>query len=68
VREVIKAVEQVAGTKIPVRERPRRPGDPAELIADSRKIIAELGWRPKYDNLNQIVQSSYAWEKVLNAW
>jgi UDP-glucose 4-epimerase len=67
VREVIASVERVIGRPLPVKESPRRPGDPAWLVADARKIREMLGWRPKYDDLDEIVRTAYAWEKRINA-
>jgi UDP-glucose 4-epimerase len=67
VREVIASVERVVGRSLPVKESPRRAGDPAWLVADARKIREVLGWQPKYDDLDEIVRTAYAWEKRLNA-
>lgn len=67
VREVIAAVERVAGMRLPVTETARRPGDPPWLIADSRLIRKTLGWMPAHDNLDEIVASAYGWERRLNA-
>ena len=61
VREVIAACEKVTGKKIPVIEKPRRPGDPPRLIAGSAKIKSELGWTPKYESIEKIVESAWAW-------
>jgi UDP-glucose 4-epimerase len=61
VREVIQACEKVTGKKIAVVEQPRRPGDPARLIAASAKIKAELGWTPKYQDIEKIIESAWAW-------
>jgi len=47
VREVVEVARRVTGHAIPVVESPRRPGDPAVLIASSEKIRRELGWEPK---------------------
>jgi UDP-glucose 4-epimerase len=63
VREVIRAVEEVTGKKVPVKEGPRRPGDPAVLIASSAKIQKELGWRPRYTDINAIVETAWSWHK-----
>jgi UDP-glucose 4-epimerase len=63
VREVIATVEAVAGLKVPVKEGPRRPGDPAELVADAGKIRRELGWSPKYADLRAIVETAWNWHK-----
>jgi UDP-glucose-4-epimerase GalE len=64
VREVIRAVEEVTGLKVPVREGPRRPGDPPELVADASKIRRELGWGPKYTDLRSVVQTAWNWHKA----
>ncbi len=66
VREVIQAIERVAGHKLPARESPRRPGDPPSLVADASLIRATLGWKPAHDNLDEIVRDAYGWEKTLN--
>jgi UDP-glucose 4-epimerase len=66
VREVIDAVSSVAGRKLKVRIAPRRAGDPAQLIADSRRIKAELGWQPRHDSLEEIVATAFAWERARN--
>jgi UDP-glucose 4-epimerase len=61
VREVIAACEKVTGTAIKVVEKPRRPGDPPLLIAGSDKVKRELGWSPKYQSIEKIVESAWAW-------
>ncbi|MBX9627600.1 MAG: UDP-glucose 4-epimerase GalE [Gemmataceae bacterium] len=63
VREVIQAVEDITGLKVPVKEGPRRPGDPPELVADAGKIRRELGWAPKYADLRAIVQTAWNWHQ-----
>jgi UDP-glucose 4-epimerase len=63
VREVVESARRVTGHPIPVVEMPRRPGDPAVLIAGSAKIEADLGWRPKYIQLDDIVRSAWAWQQ-----
>lgn len=65
VREVIAAVEHAAGAKLNVREEPRRPGDPPSLVARADRIRSELGWRPRLDDLDTIVQTSLDWERKL---
>jgi UDP-glucose 4-epimerase len=67
VREVIAAMERVTGRTLPVKESPRRAGDPPWLIADSRLIRATLNWRPAHDDLDNIVRSALAWESKLNS-
>jgi UDP-glucose-4-epimerase GalE len=64
VREVIKAVEEVTGKPVPVKEGPRRPGDPDSLVASSEKIQRELGWQPQYTNLNTIVETAWNWHRT----
>lgn len=61
VREVIATCEKVTGKKIAVIEKPRRPGDPLLLIAASDKIHRELGWTPKYQSIDNIIESAWAW-------
>jgi UDP-glucose 4-epimerase len=63
VREVIETARQVTGHRIPAIQSPRRPGDPAILVASSEKIKRELGWRPRHDNLHEIITSAWAWHK-----
>jgi UDP-glucose 4-epimerase len=65
VREVLRMVEQVAGKPLNIREEARRAGDPAYLVARAERIRTELGWQPRYDDLNAIVSSSLAWERKL---
>jgi UDP-glucose 4-epimerase len=64
VKEVIATCEKVTGCKIPVVEKPRRPGDPARLVAAADKAIQELGWKPKYPQLEQIVATAWAWHQT----
>ena len=66
VREVVDAVSRVVGKTIPTREAPPRPGDPEALVADSSKLQTQFGWRPAYDDLQEIVASAYEWERRLN--
>ena len=63
VREVIEAARRVTGREIPVREEPRRPGDPAQLVASSEKIRAELGWEPEKD-LETMIADAWAWRQA----
>jgi len=60
-REVLAAVERVTGRRLEVVEAARRPGDPAELVADPARITSALGWRPRWTDLDQIVASAAAW-------
>lgn len=63
VREVIEACRIVTGHSIPVVEEARRPGDPAELVADSRLAQRTLGWVPKYTSILDIVQTAWGWHR-----
>jgi UDP-glucose 4-epimerase len=65
VREVIEVVKQVSGVDFKVTEAPRRPGDPASLVAVADKIKSVLGWVPRYNDLNAIVSDAWRWEKKL---
>jgi UDP-glucose 4-epimerase len=64
VREVIDTVRKVTGHAIPAEESPRRPGDPAVLVASSEKIKRELGWKPEYTDLESIVRSAWNWRST----
>lgn len=64
VRQVIEAAERVVGRPIPVREGARRAGDPAVLVAGSGKAKAELGWTPRYPDLDEIVRTAWAWHQA----
>jgi UDP-glucose 4-epimerase len=63
VREVVESARRVTGHPIPVIEEPRRPGDPAVLIASSEKIEKELGWKPVFTKLDDIIASAWAWHQ-----
>lgn len=62
VKEVIDIVEQVTGRKISVVNGPRRYGDPARLVADSRLAGEKLGWQPQYAELATIIEHAWRWE------
>jgi UDP-glucose 4-epimerase len=63
VREVIESCRKITGHEIPVVEKPRRPGDPARLIAASEKIQRELGWQPKFQRIDAIIESAWKWHQ-----
>lgn len=63
VREVIESARRVTGHPIPVEDCPRRPGDPAVLVASSAKAMKELGWKPRYTNLDDIVRTAWMWHQ-----
>jgi UDP-glucose 4-epimerase len=64
VREVIEASRKVTGKPIKTVEAPRRPGDPPVLVASSAKISKELGWKPRYDKLEEIIQTAWDWHQA----
>ena len=63
VREVIESARRVTGHPIPAEIHPRRPGDPAVLVASSQKAIDELGWKPRYTKLDDIVRTAWIWHQ-----
>jgi UDP-glucose 4-epimerase len=64
VQEVIATVREVTGHPIPARITPRRPGDPATLVASSSKIRRELGWEPRYPDVAYIIDSAWRWTRT----
>ena len=67
VKEVIHSVRRVTGHPIPVEVNPRRPGDPAFLIASSSKAIAELNWKPNYTQIDDIIRTAWIWHQKRHA-
>ena len=63
VREVIESARRVTGHPIPAELHPRRAGDPAVLVASSEKAIRELGWKPRYTQLDDIVRTAWVWHQ-----
>jgi UDP-glucose 4-epimerase len=63
VRETLAAVERVTGRAVPARVGPRRPGDPAVLVASSERIRRELGWRPRFPDIDDIVRTAWEWRR-----
>jgi UDP-glucose 4-epimerase len=63
VMDVIRTAREVTGHPIPAEVGPRRPGDPAILIADSEQIMEELGWEPRYPDLRAIIETAWEWHK-----
>jgi len=63
VRQVIQTCEKIIGKKISAVEKPRRPGDPPKLVASAEKAIRELGWKPKFPKLEDIVATAWLWHK-----
>lgn len=65
VREVIEIARQVSGVDFEAKEAPRRPGDPAILIAGAEKVRQVLDWTPRYNDLRTIVKDAWNWEQKL---
>jgi UDP-glucose-4-epimerase GalE len=63
VREVIETARRVTGHRLPVKEGPRRAGDPPALVASSEKITRELGWKPRFPDLQAIVETAWRWHQ-----
>ena len=63
VRQVIETCEQVSGQSIPAIARPRRAGDPPKLVASAEKAVRELGWKPQYPKLEDIIRTAWAWHR-----
>jgi UDP-glucose 4-epimerase len=64
VRQVIQACEKITGQAIPAVEKPRRPGDPPRLVAAADRAMGELGWKPRYPKLEDIVATAWAWHRA----
>lgn len=63
VKEVIETARRVTGREIKEEIAPRRAGDPAVLIASSERAIQELGWKPKYNSLEKIIETAWRWHE-----
>jgi UDP-glucose 4-epimerase len=64
VGEVIQAARRITGRRIDVVESPKRPGDPAVVVASAQKIRSELGWKPKKPDLETMISDAWDWIKV----
>jgi UDP-glucose 4-epimerase len=62
--EIVEAARRVTGQPIPVDVKPRRPGDPPVLVASSQRAREELGWRPRFEELDAIVASAWRWRQA----
>ncbi|WP_027132625.1 UDP-glucose 4-epimerase GalE [Geminicoccus roseus] len=67
VKEVLDTCRRITGVDFPIVDEPRRPGDPARLVADGRRIREVLGFEPRFDDLDTIVAHAWAWERKLAA-
>jgi UDP-glucose 4-epimerase len=65
VREVIEMAKRISGVDFPVEEAPRRPGDPAMLVARAERIHGLFNWEPRYNDLETIVRDAWQWERKL---
>lgn len=63
VREIIDTVEGVTGQRPPTCDAPRRPGDPARLVASSERIVRKLGWRPDFPTPREIIATAWNWHR-----
>lgn len=63
VMDVVRSVERVSGHVVPLRIEARRPGDPAILVASSKRIAREVNWRPRFVTLDDIVATAFAWRE-----
>ncbi len=63
VQQVIESARRVTGHPIPAEVQPRRAGDPAVLVASSSRAISELGWKPRYTTLNEILRTAWIWHQ-----
>jgi len=68
VQEVIESVERVTGLPVPKKLGSRRDGDPPLLIGDSNNIRRELAWQPKYQDLDSIIATAWAWHRIGNRY
>ena len=63
VKEIIDVAEETTGQAVPVKHAPRRAGDPPRLVSDSTAARRELGWRPQFDDIREIVGSAWRWRQ-----
>jgi UDP-glucose 4-epimerase len=64
VKQVIESARRVTGQAIAVEMKPRRPGDPARLVASSEQAKLHLGWQPRHPELDDIIASAWAWQQL----
>jgi UDP-glucose 4-epimerase len=63
-REIALAVRRITGMDFEIKVSPRRPGDPADLVADSARMSQEFGWTPRHSDLDTIVRSAWTWHQA----
>jgi len=64
VLEIINLAKKITRRDIPIKIGPKRPGDPAKLVASSERIKRELGWRPRYSDIETIIQTAWSWHRT----
>jgi len=62
-KQILEMVKKISGVDFPIKIAPRRPGDPAAIWADNKKIKKVLGWQPKYSDLEIIIRSAWKWHQ-----
>jgi UDP-glucose 4-epimerase len=62
--QVIESVQRVSGRRVPYRISPRRAGDPAVLVASAERAHRELGWRPRFADLDEMVRTALLWREA----
>jgi UDP-glucose-4-epimerase GalE len=63
VRQIVEHARQITGHAIPVVEGPRRAGDPPELVASPAAVQRDLGWKPRYTQISDIIESAWRWHR-----
>jgi UDP-glucose 4-epimerase len=63
VREVVKSAKTVTGIDFPVEETGRRAGDPPDLVADNTRVVSDLAWKPRHDDIDFIIRTAWEWER-----
>ena len=66
VREVLQTVERLSGRPLTTVEAPRRAGDPPMLISDPSRLMTQVGWQPRHNSLETIIQTALNWEHALS--
>ena len=65
VQEVVSAMKKISGQDFTVNIKEKRPGDPAELVADNTKILSNTGWKPRFNDIEYICKTALEWEKKI---
>lgn len=62
-KDVIETAERISGRKVPYTMAPRRPGDPPQLVGTAQRAVSELGWKPEFATLDQIMETAWNWHR-----